>query len=310
MRHMRILAAMVLWAGVLPAQQTTLPGGVEAISLLGDSLYRPVLSPATEARLRQQLADAEADLANHPENADAAIWVGRRLGYLGHFREAIAVFSRGVSDHPDDARFYRHRGHRYITVRRFDRAIDDLLYAVTLTRGKPDVVEPDGAPNARNIPVSSLQSNIRYHLALAYYLKGDFRNAARWWGEDLRRAKNNDTKVAAGYWLYLSLRRMGQSAQAAEVLKQFRPGMDIIENDVYYRLLLLFRGDLPRDSVATGGGQDQALQDATAGYGLGAWDWVNGRRDAAMRTWEAIVQGGSWASFGYISAEAEVARRR
>ncbi|MBS1242205.1 MAG: Tetratricopeptide 2 repeat-containing protein [Gemmatimonadetes bacterium] len=213
MKHLvAVMVAVLATAGPLRAQQTVLPGGVEAISLLGDSLFRPVLPPATEARFRQQLVDAEADLATRPGSADATIWVGRRLGYLGHFREAIAVFSRGVSEHPNDARFYRHRGHRYITVRRFDRAIDDLLYAVTLTRNRPDVVEPDGAPNARNIPVSSLQSNIRYHLALAYYLKADFRNAARWWGEDLRRARNNDTRVAAGYWLYLSLRRMGQSA--------------------------------------------------------------------------------------------------
>jgi tetratricopeptide (TPR) repeat protein len=302
--------AACLCTSLLPAQQPLIPGDVEAISLLGDSLRRPALVPATEARLREQLADAEADLASHPRSADAAIWVGRRLGYLGQYREAIAVFSRGVSEHPNDARFYRHRGHRYITVRRFDRAIDDLLYAVALTRNKPDVVEPDGAPNARNIPVSSLQSNIRYHLALAYYLKGDFRNAARWWGEDLRRARNNDTKVAAGYWLYLSLRRMGQAAQAAEVLKQFRPGMDVIENDAYYRLLLLFRSDLPRDSLAIGGGADQALQDATMGYGLGAWDWINGRRDAAIRTWQEVLQGGSWPSFGYVAAEADVARRR
>ena len=307
---MTILMTACLCVSQLSAQQTFMTGEVEAISLLGDSLRRPVLPPATDARLQLQLADAQAELASHPRSADAAIWVGRRLGYLGHYREAIAVFSRGVSEHPNDARFYRHRGHRYLTVRRFDRAIDDLLYAVTLTRGKPDVVEPDGAPNARNIPVSSLQSNIRYHLALAYYLKGDFRSAARWWGEDLRRARNNDTRVAAGYWLYLSLRRMGQAAQAAEVLRQFRPGMDIIENDAYYRLLLLFRGDLPRDSVVSGGGTDQALQDATLGYGLGAWDWVNGRRDAALATWRRTLQGGSWASFGYIAAEAEVARRR
>ncbi len=303
------LAAVLVIGPAAAAQQTIMPGTVEAVSLLGDSLRRPTLAPETEARLRGQLAEAEADLARNPRSADAAIWVGRRLGYLGHFREAIAVFSRGVSEHPDDARFYRHRGHRYITVRRFDRAIDDLLYAVALTRGKRDVVEPDGAPNARNIPVSSLQSNIRYHLALAYYLKGDFRSAARWWQEDLSRARNNDTRVAAGYWLYLSLRRMGRLTQASEVLGQFRPGMDIIENDAYYRLLLFFKGALPRDSVAAGGGADQALQDATVGYGLGAWDWVNGRREAAMATWKGILEAGNWPSFGYVAAEAEAARR-
>ena len=43
-----------------------------------------------------------------------------------------------------------------------------------LVAAKPDEVEPDGAPNARGIPRSTLQSNIWYHLGLAQYLAGDF----------------------------------------------------------------------------------------------------------------------------------------
>ena len=62
---------------------------------------------------------------------------------------------------------YRHRGHRYVSIREFDRAIADLEYAATLIEGTEDEIEPDGMPNAMNIPVSSLHSNIWYHLGLA-----------------------------------------------------------------------------------------------------------------------------------------------
>src|SRR6266545_6532508 len=120
---------------------------VEAISLLGDSLRRPPLDSAAQARMEAQLAQARREADARPNDPDALIWVGRRTAYLGRFREAIAIFSDGIRRFPTDARMYRHRGHRYISVRRFDAAIADLRKATVLTSGKPDEVEPDGQPN-------------------------------------------------------------------------------------------------------------------------------------------------------------------
>ena len=111
-------------------------------------------------------------------DADALIWLGRRTAYLGRYREAIQIFSDGIARHPTDARMLRHRGHRYLTVRELDRAIVDFEKAVELMAGQPDAIEPDGLPNARNIATGTLHSNVWYHLALGYYLQGDFSRAA------------------------------------------------------------------------------------------------------------------------------------
>ena len=73
--------------------------------------------------------------------------MGRRLGYLWRYQDAIAMFSKGDRAHPNNPKLYRHRGHRYITVRQFDRAIADFEKATTLIKGTPDEIEPDGAPN-------------------------------------------------------------------------------------------------------------------------------------------------------------------
>ena len=127
--------------------------------------------------LESYLAKAKADYDRDPSSADNAIWLGRRLAYLGRFSEAIDTFTQGILKHPGDARLYRHRGHRYITLRKFDLAIRDLKRAADLIEG-PDQIEPDGQPNARNIPTSTLDSNIYYHLGLAHYLKGE--PAADW----------------------------------------------------------------------------------------------------------------------------------
>lgn len=294
----------VLWA-LCPVLWAQPP--VEAVSLLGDSLRRPALPPDVEARYQTQLREAELEYARRP-TADALIWVGRRTAYLGRYTDAIAIFSTGLAKYGGDPRLYRHRGHRYITIRHFDRAIGDLLYAAQLVRGKPDQVEPDGQPNPRNIPTSTLQSNIWYHLGLAYYLKGDFRRALSAYRACLAVSKNDDMQVATRHWLYMTLRRMGRSDEAAEVLFPIRRDMNVIENQAYLRLLLLYQGKLSPDSLGAGGDADQALQDATVGYGLGNWHWYNGRKDVALRIWRKILETGPWASFGYIAAEAEIAR--
>jgi tetratricopeptide (TPR) repeat protein len=235
--------------------------------------------------------------------------VGRRTAYLGRYTEAIAIYSTGLARHPGDARLYRHRGHRYLTTRQIDRAIADLLYGARLVRGRPDEVEPDGQPNARNIPTSTLQSNIWYHLGLGYYVRGDFRRALASYRECLAVSRNADMQVATRYWLYMTLRRMGLSGPAREVLQPVTRSMDIIENGAYHRLLLLFKGELAADSL-TGSGEDRALQDATTGYGLGNWHYLNGRRDEARRIWRRVIETGPWASFGYLAAEAELSRSK
>src|SRR5688572_18327456 len=110
-----------------------LPPGVQAISLLGDTLRTIPLSIETRRRYEQQLAESRAAYERAPTDADSIIWLGRREGYLGHFREAIEIYTRGIRLDPYDARLYRHRGHRYISVREFNNAIVDFERAARLT---------------------------------------------------------------------------------------------------------------------------------------------------------------------------------
>ncbi|HEY5414481.1 MAG TPA: tetratricopeptide repeat protein [Gemmatimonadaceae bacterium] len=287
----------------------TLPPGAQAISFLGDTLRTFPLAPETKARYEAQLAEAKAAYDHAPTNVDSVIWYGRRLGYLGRLREAIDVYSRGITLYPDNPWLYRHRGHRYLSVRELDRAAADLERATALTRGKPDEVEPDGQPNAKNSPIGTLQSNIAYHLALAYYLKGDFARAVPVYRQEIADARNDDRIVSTAHWLYMSLRRLGRATEAAQVLVPIRRDMNVIENDTYHRLLLLYKGELPVDSVLTvGPSGEMSVTDATGAYGVGNWHLYNGRSAEAERVFRRILAGGQWGAFGYIAAEAEIAR--
>ena len=294
------------------------PPGAEAISFLGDTLYPPVIPEETRRRYERQLADAREVYERTPDDADATIWLGRRVAYLGRYREAIGIFTQGLADHPGDARFLRHRGHRYITVRRLDDAIADLTAAARMEAGKIDAVEPDGQPNARNIPTSTLQSNIWYHLGLAHYLRGDLEDALRAYRECLNVSRNDDMKVATLHWLYMTLRRLGRPDEAAAALAGVRREMDVIENQSYHRLLLLYRNELPVDSLlppaappgsGEAGGAARSPSDASAAYGVGNWHLYNGRRDEAVRVFRRLVAArAQWPSFGYAAAEADLRR--
>lgn len=274
-------------------------------SLLGRPLAPLPLEPADEARMQAQLADAVAAWDKDRNDSDALIWVGRRTAYLGRYREAIDIFTQGIARQPADARMYRHRGHRYLTVREIGRAIADLEKAAELAGGKPDEVEPDGLPNARNIPTGTLHSNVWYHLALGYYLKGEFDRAAAAWTRARDAVANADNLVACSHWLYLSLRRAGRDAEAAAVLAPVSADLDVIENGDYHRLLLMYKGERTPEALLETAG-DGAGGSAVR-YGVGAWQLVNGRRREAVTLWEGIVAGPDWPSFGHLAAEAELA---
>lgn len=268
----------------------------------------PVLSEAARKGMEEKLAAAKADYDQNPGNADALIWYGRRTAYLGQYAEAIALYTKGIAQHPTDARFYRHRGHRYLSIRCIDKAQADFERAYSLTKGQPDEVEPDGAPNAKGIPTSTLQSNIRYHLGLCLYLKGDYRQAARYYEEDLRKANNPDMYVASANWLYLCYRRTQQDKKAERLLRSIKADMPLIENFDYLRILLLHKGELLPDKLKEEIAQPNSLSNSTMGLGLANYYRINGQTAEAKRFYGLIRSGNQWASFAYIVAEVELSR--
>ncbi len=279
----------------------------EATSILGKPLYPMELPPDARKPLEANLAAAEADYAKNPRSEDAIIWLGRRQAYLWRYRDAIDTFSKGLALHPKSYKLYRHRGHRHITVREFDRAVADYEKAVALVRNVPDEVEPDGAPNKYGKPRSTSHSNIWYHLGLAYYLKGDFTNALSAYQECMKFSTNDDMRVATLDWLYMTYRRLGRHGAARLLLDQVTEKMDILENDSYHRRLLMYKGELKPDQLLDTANADD-LTIATQGYGVGNWYFVEGNKARAKEIFDKVVQGRQWAAFGYIAAEVDLKR--
>jgi dipeptidyl aminopeptidase/acylaminoacyl peptidase len=292
-----------------PAPAPAPAAAPEATSPSGRAFFPPPIPADRRQTLEDNLAAAMAAFAKDPDGPEAIIWLARRLGYLGRYREAIAVLTRGIEKHPEDIRLYRHRGHRYITVREPDRAVADLSRAAALieTRKIPDQVEPDGDPNPANVPTSTSHFNVYYHLGLAHYLTGAFAPALAAYRECLKYSAGSDDRlVATTDWLYMTLRRLGQTEEAERVLRPITAGLKVIENHAYWHRLLFYKGEKTAEELL--GPRADAVELATYGYGVGNWYLYNGDREKARQVFERVVAGEMWPAFGFIAAEAELAR--
>jgi tetratricopeptide (TPR) repeat protein len=270
-----VVAIVSVFAGAIsPASAQSVqyksPAGVE---------YRS--QPDTGAIARAQKA-----LAADPRNVQRFVDLGVAQSGVRQFREAIATFTRGLTIAPNSALLYRWRGHRYLSVRDFDRALDDL------TRGSR---------------MDSTIYGIWYHLGIVRFVRGEFRAAADAFARAQPRAPDAGELAGSTDWLWMSLSRAGRAADAKAMLAR-RPDSLPIEN-AYTRRLKLYRGEIRPDAVFTPA--DTAdVQVATLSYGVGNWYLVRGDT-ARARTWfERSIKSGGWPGFGFIMSEVELRRLR
>jgi tetratricopeptide (TPR) repeat protein len=305
MKSMLLVASVTLVLLPMPLTGQT-AARPEAMSLSGKPLY-PIADIPNRAKLEADLAQAEKNFAANPKDLEAAIWLGRRQAYLWRFQDAIATFTKAMAAHPDDAKLYRHRGHRYLTTRQLAKAQADFETAAELVKGKPDEVEPDGAPNPSGVPRSTLQFNIWYHLGLTDYLRGNYAKAYADYVECMKVSKNDDSIAATSDWMWMTLMRLDRKAEAAKVLERITPKMDILENQSYHRRLLMYKG-LERPEALLDASTADATTIATQGYGVGNYYLVMGDSKRAREVFEKVVSGAGWNAFGYLAAEADLQR--
>ncbi len=271
------MALLVLAALGVRAQTDSTP---EVMSPLGAKFY-------AQADEKNTIGEAQMKLAADPKNIELIIALGRAQAGVWRYRDAIATYTRGLELDPHHAMLYRHRGHRYISTRQFDKAVKDMQRAAEL---------------------NDKDFDIWYHLGLAHYLKGDFKKAAAAYERCRAVAQNDDSIIAVSDWLYMTYRRQKRDADAARVLERITPDMKVNENKSYFDRLLLYKGlkkasDIYHDKLTD-------LELATVGYGMGNWYLYNGDKQKAKALFQKIVAGKYWPAFGFIAAETELVRMK
>ena len=272
-----IIAAAITLGPALDAGQA----GVQSVQYRSPegAEYRSL--PETDA-----VKSARAALDADPKNVTRFIDLGVAQSGARQFREAIATFTRGLGIEPNNALLLRWRGHRYLSVREFDRAFADL------TRGGK---------------IDGTIYGIWYHLGVVQYLRGDFADAAASFAKAQPIAPDAGELAGSTDWLWMSLSRAGRGAEAKTMLDR-RPDSKPVIN-AYTRRLQLYRGEIGPEAVVTAADTDE-VQVATLAYGLGNWHLVRGDKAQARKWFERSVQSGGWPGFGFIVSEAELRRLR
>ena len=292
MKRIKLLAKRMLWILVILLLMNTIGFG----------------QAAGKKKAKKNYETAKKNFEAEP-NEENAIWLGRRTAYSGKYNEAIAFYTEILKKFPGSYKLYRHRGHRYISTRQFDKAIADLKKAADLIEGKPLEIEPDGIPNAANIPLSNTQFNIWYHLGLAYYLSGDYEQAVSAYKECMKWSNNDDLLVATTDWLYMTYRRLNDIEAAEKLLTMIKKDMNILENDSYYNRLLMYKGIKSPESLLAVDESNESIPGinlATQGYGVANWYYYNGNKKKAKDVFEKVLNSSNRFAFGYIAAEVDV----
>lgn len=230
------------------------------------------------------VARAAKALAADPRNIDLVIKLGVAQSGARQFREAIQTFTRGLEVAPREAMLYRWRGHRYLSVREFDRAMADL------TRG---------------YGIDSTNYGILYHLGVLRYVLGDFNAAADAFARAQPRAPDAAELAGSTDWLWMSLQRAGRAAEAEAMLAR-RPD-SLPTTAAYAQRLRLYRGEIRPDAVFTPADTGDVAV-ATLAYGIGNWYLLRGDTTQARRWFERSIASKGWPAFGFIASEAELRR--
>ena len=296
------------------------PIAPETFSLFGEPLYKsPIMlwlptNPETYQAKLKELEDkylkALDEYRNDLDDPEKLLWVGRRTGIIGNFMEAAALYSKGIEKWPDDPRFYRFRGHRFVILRRFDLAIRDFERAVELIRDRPDEPElyASGGRSEDKMGVSSFNWNVYYHQGFTYFAAGLYEKAVKAYRDCMDAADNLESQVATSHWLYMTLIRLGRWGEAEELLEIIEPDMRLIEVGDYYETLLMYKGYSTPEALLEKARGEGAVRFMTRAQAIGNLYMVRGETEKAVEVYREILRNGNWTGGVYLCAEAELKR--
>lgn len=234
------------------------------------------------------LAAYERAIQLEPNNPEFHLGRARALARLARHAESVEECTAALRLKPDSPTALRDRGHYYINLHRAGDAIPDLARAERLDKKDREIY---------------------YHLALAYYIHGDFPRAAEAWQGCLANASKDDDIISCSTWLYPSLVRAGREAEAKKVLERITPEMKPKDNTAYFDRLLLFKGVATEEDVAKTMGKD-AVSNPTVSYSIGLWHLLSGRQDRAREYFEKAASAEVKYAFGAVAAAAELKRMK
>lgn len=297
------LTLPILLLTVVPLLSIAQPEAEPGKTLTGQPLRTPAWSASTRKKLELDLEIARAVFEVAPDREDSFIWLGRRLGYLGRYPEAIDIFTAGLQTFPDSYKLHRFRGRHRARNRDFHGAIADYQDGLKKMQGHPDSFEPDGLPNSRGLTISTYRGNLHYYLGQTSFATGDYRRMITQLDlstESPIALDIPDHRLAVVFWQYLAHMKLGEVEQAEALLHSVPAELQLIENETYHRAIKVLQGVTPPQLAETEG-------DSLSRFALGMGLEFDGERSASNRVLGELVDD---SALGYWPAEVELVRRQ
>lgn len=217
----------------------------------------------------EELDKIDAKIKENPK--DASLWIekGLELRKTRHFKEAIYTYSKGLTYCPFECLLYRHRGHAYVNIGRYEEAASDFLMGTRL--------DPENW-------------DCWYHLGLSYHLLGDFLRAKEAYEECWKISKDGDSKIACSDWYYMTCLKLGLKDEAHKFIDEVSPDIEYDDDfsGAYYRRVMAYKGVLDPAKVF----EDALASDdhvfATSTYGLAVKYEAEGNLEKAMEIYHLI----------------------
>ncbi|MGE0455717.1 MAG: tetratricopeptide repeat protein [Vicinamibacteria bacterium] len=235
----------------------------------------------------QAVSSLDRALAIDARLADAHLLRCRSLAALRRYDDALAACSLALQIQPGGAEALRDRGHYFLNAGQVDAGLSDLLEADSLSRGDRGVL---------------------YHLGLAYYLKGEFANAAAAYERCVDASTSDGAKIECKAWLLPSLLRAGRRKEARSLLAGVSKVPVSGHTSLYLDRLLLFKGARTEAELVATMPSEGPVTEATVGYSIGVWHLLNGRQAAARTYFQRSIDSKLTTSWGARASEAELRR--
>ncbi len=296
-----ILISILLFPQFVKSQTNIEP---QAYSLAGKSLYSTPPDPKSIAKSDSII---RAIQSKHELMENDFIEIGKQLVATARYKEAVENFTMGLKKFPNSFKLLRLRGHRYLTLRKLDLVVIDLLKARALIKSQPDSWEVD----AKGEKTDTYQHQIEYHLGVYYFLKKSYKEAVAAFEKSLKEAHQGNEIVGTTDWLYNAYQRNGEKNKAEQLLTTITPDFKADQDQAYFRRVLLYKGVIKPNELVdeTMPIEKMSIQEVTKLYGLANWYGFQGNKQKAKELYAKIVESTSWPAFAYLASEMELMER-
>ena len=213
----------------------------------------------------------KAKALENPEDENNWIELGLELRKTRHFKEAVYAYSVGLTYKPFECLLYRHRGHAYVNIGKYEEAASDFLMGTRLDPSNWDCW---------------------YHLGLSYHLLGDFKRAKKAYESCWAISYDGDSKIACADWYYLTCLELNEKEEAHKYIDQINPDIEFDDDfsGAYYRRVMAYKGVLDPEKVYEDALKADDHVFATSTYGLAVNYEKNGQLDKAMEIYHLIEE--------------------